>query len=676
MPSEDLIITKGIPYPLGTSINGNETNFAVASSQAKALSLCVFDPAKPTPVHEIPLSPDLNKTGDVWHVSLANLDHNLLYAYKVPTPEGHSPLYLLDPNARETSTPTTWRGGKKTQEMPLYRPFGRIANGAHFDWENDTPPAIPMNELIIYEMHVRGYTKHPSSKVKHPGTFLGLIEKIPHLLDLGVNAVELLPVQEFDEGEYVRTHPDFKPLCNFWGYSTINFFSPMNRYATSDQRGEVINEFKTMVKALHKNRIEVILDVVFNHTGEGDATGPVYSFKGLDNPGYYMLDEKGQYLNYSGCGNTFNANYPITQELIIDSLRYWVAEMHVDGFRFDLASALTRRSDGHPLDPAPLIQAITSDPVLSKVKLIAEPWDAIGLYQVGNFAPETQRWSEWNGKYRDCVRRFIKGMPWLSGEFATRICGSQDLYHTRGPCNSINFITCHDGFTLADLVSYNTKHNLDNGEKNKDGSGDNESWNCGAEGPTQNKKIEALRERQMKNFHLALMISQGVPMLNMGDEYGHTKNGNNNTWCQDNDLNWFLWDKLQDNPSFYRFYKQMIKFRKEHPFLHRRTFLTTNDIDWHGIVAHQPDWNNNIPFVAFTLKDRDNDRDLYVAFNAQDHAQTIELPNPPYSKKWKWVVNTANPSPEDVYLDHEGPIQQEKQIKMASFSAIALIASN
>lgn len=675
MATSDLTLTQGTPYPLGLSFNGNGTNFAVASSPSKELTLCLFTPGSPQPIHEIPLPAETHKTGDVWHICIANLDPDLLYAYKTTSTEGASPLYLLDPYAKEIATSNEWRGNKKAHELQPYRPLGRISPPVPFDWENDTPPNIPANELIIYEMHVRGFTKHPSSQTKHPGTFLGVIEKIPYLLDLGVNAVELLPVHEFDEAEYVRTHPNFKPLSNFWGYSTINFFSPMNRYAVSTKRGDAINEFKTMVRELHKNRIEVILDVVFNHTGEGDKFGPVYSFKGLDNSAYYMLDENGGYSNYSGCGNSFNANYLVALELIIDSLRYWVAEMHVDGFRFDLASALTRRPDGQPIDPAPLIQAITSDPVLSKVKLIAEPWDAAGLYQVGKFAPETPRWAEWNGKYRDCMRKFIKGMPWMSGEFATRICGSQDLYHARGPCNSINFVTCHDGFSLADLVSYNNKHNLSNGENNQDGSGDNESWNCGIEGPTNNQKITALRERQMKNYHLALMISQGIPMLNMGDEYGHTKSGNNNTWCQDNELNWFLWDQLHNNAAMYRFFKLMIKFRKDHPFLSRTTFLTGHDVDWHGIQANQPEWNSNIPLVAFTLKSKGNDRDLYIAFNAQNHAQTIELPNPPYSKKWRWVVNTANPSPEDIYANNDGPLQLDMHYKMAAFSAIVLTAT-
>lgn len=665
-------ISKGNPYPLGATAIGNEINFAVASSSAETLSLCFFSSASLDPVAEFPLVPATNKTGDVWHIAIGGVDPEMSYAYKVKS-NGAADSFplLLDPYAKGTTTSHAWQGGTDTKQKRPYRPYGTLPPQQPFDWENDVPPAIPLNQLIIYEMHVRAYTQDPSSGVAHPGTFLGVIEKIPHLVELGVNAVELLPVHEFDEGEYARTHPGGPPLCNFWGYSTINFFSPMNRYASSNS----LNEFKSMVKELHKNGIEVILDVVYNHTGEGEASGPVYSYKGLDKASYYMLDGEGEYLNFSRCGNTFNANYPVAMELIIDSLRYWVAEMHVDGFRFDLASALTRRSDGHPLDSAPLIQAITEDPILSKVKLIAEPWDAAGLYQVGHFA-KSSRWMEWNGKYRDCIRRFIKGVPWMSGEFATRICGSQDLYQKRGPCNSINFVTCHDGFSLEDLVSYNKKHNLDNGEKNNDGSNDNESWNCGVEGPTTNHKILDIRERQKKNFLVALFLSQGVPMVTMGDEYGHTKKGNNNTWCQDNPLNWFQWKQLHSNQAFARFFRLMLRFRKENPALWRSTFLTGRDIDWHSIEPHQPDWNSNIPFVAFTLKDPRHERDIYVAFNSQAHAQTIELPHPPYSKSWRWVVNTSNPSPEDIFDSHESPILQGNTYKMAAYSSIVLRASN
>ncbi|HEV8051329.1 MAG TPA: isoamylase [Parachlamydiaceae bacterium] len=673
-----MITTPGTPVPLGASLNNEEMNFALYSTQATEVWLCLFERETEKLYAEIALFPHINKTGDIWHISIPIPEIPTVYAYKTLPLLNPKQYFLLDPYAKNLSVTNQWgKNNLLKDNESIYHPLAELPNHEAFDWENDIAPKIPLSNLIIYEMSVRAFTQDKSSNTSHPGTFLGIIEKIPYLIELGINAVELLPVQEFNECEYIQTHPLIKtPLYNFWGYSTVNFFSPMNRFATSDTFGTAVLEFKTMVKKLHQNGIEVILDVVFNHTAEGDETGPIISFKGIDNAAYYLTDEHGAYLNYSGCGNSINANNPYVLAFIIDCLCYWVTEMHVDGFRFDLASALTRGIDGTPLQSSPLIEAITSNPILSKVKLIAEPWDAAGLYQVGNFAAETKLWSEWNGKYRDGIRRFIKGSPWSSGEFATRVCGSEDLYHNRGPCNSINFITSHDGFSLADLVAYNCKHNIDNGEGNRDGSSDNISWNCGEEGATSNKKILGLREKQMKNFHLALMLSQGVPMLTMGDEYGHTKHGNNNTWCQDNTLNWFRWDQLESNASFYRFYRSMIHFRKKHPILKRQIFLTQRDVDWHGLEPFKPDWNSDMRLVAFTLKDPRQDHDLYIAFNSQDHVQLIELPPPPYSKRWRWVVNTANPSPADFYKPEDAPFQKESSYRLAPFSAIVLEATS
>jgi len=668
--SPHFLAAKGQPFPFGVSLQNGGINFALVSTSATSITLMLFDRETREKIAEFHLSPEANKTGDVWHICIQGELGNCAYAYQIEPFFADSPQLLLDPYAKGVNTLPGW--GRNNP----YNPFGEIIPTHTFDWENDAAPRIPLNETIIYEMHVRAFTQHRSSNTQHPGTFLGVIEKIPHLKELGINAVELLPIHEFNELEYLHSHPKSKKtLYNFWGYSTVNFFAPMKRYATENHAESALNEFKMMVKELHKNGIEVILDVVFNHTAEQDAKGPVISYKGIDNAVYYILDKEGAYLNFSGCGNTFNANHPIVQELIINSLRYWVTEMHVDGFRFDLASTLTRDVDGEPLSAPPVIKAITEDPMLSSIKLIAEPWDASGLYQVGNFAPESKRWSEWNGKYRDTIRRFIKGTPWTHGEFAMRLCGSEDLYRNRTPNNSINFVTCHDGFTLMDLVSYNDKHNLSNGEENRDGANDNYSWNCGIEGPATNKKILYLRERQRRNFHLALMLSQGVPMLFMGDEYGHTKLGNNNTWCHDSELNWFLWDRLEKDQGFYRFYRLLIHFRKQHPVLSQKTFLTNNDIDWHGLEPLKPDWNSSIPFVAYTLKDHTNGHDLYVAFNAQDHAVTMTLPHPPYAKKWHWVVNTGNTSPEDIFEENKGPLQQEGLYKLSSFSAILLQAS-
>lgn len=664
--------TRGKPYPFGASSNGNGINFALHSRQAQSVTLCLLEPKKKSIVAEFPLSPETNKTGNVWHITIQEIDPTLLYAYRITPPVSKKQDLLLDPYAKGVGTSNVW--GQPSLEKKEYTPLGDIIVGDEFDWEGDKSPNTPLNELIIYEMHVRGFTEHPSSHVKHPGTFLGVIEKIPHLIDLGINAVELMPIQEFNENEYGKTHPRMKTiLYNYWGYSTVNFFSLMNRYAASKTRQAAIREFKTMVKALHQHGIEIILDVVFNHTAEGNKHGPSFSFKGVDNSAYYLLDNKGDYCNFSGCGNTLNANFPSTTNLIIESLRYWVTEMHVDGFRFDLASTLTRGALGQPLSPSPLIEAISHDPILARVKLIAEPWD-VGLYQVGGFAPDTKRWSEWNGKYRDDVRRFIKGGQMTHGNFAKRLCGSEDLYSNRGPCSSINFVTAHDGFTLADLVSYNKKHNQDNGENNHDGSHENDSWNCGVDGPTTNKKILALREKQMRNFHLALMVSQGLPMLLMGDEYGHSKNGNNNTWCQDNDLNWFLWDQLKKNGNFYRFYRSLVHFRKKHPTLRRSNFLTSKDIDWHGAEPFKLDWNTPMPFLALTLNDHKKGNNLYIAFNAQDHVVPIKLPPAPPSKTWQWVVNTDNPSPTDFYEEGKRPFFQNETFNIEPRSAILLEA--
>ncbi len=658
------------PYPFGVLKQGEKLNFSLVSPHAKKVTLCFFDPQNKKCVAEYPLCPQKNRTGQVWHIAISDLDEKLLYAYKIDPPLNKNQHFVLDPYAKDVDAGIIWGKNKN------YHPLGRISLPTDFDWTGESRPSIPINDLIIYEMHVRGFTQSPSSQVNKPGSFLGVIEKIPHLLDLGINAIELLPIQEFNEMEYLQAHPNLasdSPLYNFWGYSTVNFFSPMQRYATSMKPGAAIDEFKTMVKALHQHGIEVLLDVVFNHTAEGNNQGPILSFKGIDNALYYLLDEHERYFNFSGCGNSFNANHPVVQEFIIDCLRYWVTEMHVDGFRFDLASALTRGTNGNPLQNAPLIEAITRDPILASTKLIAEPWDADGLYQVGHFAPQTVRWCEWNGKYRDSVRSFIKGTPHSQSTFSMRICGSQDLYSNRKPYSSINFITSHDGFTLADLVSYNTKHNLSNGEDNRDGTNDNESWNCGVEGETTDEEMILLRERQMRNFHLALIVSQGIPMLQMGDEYGHSKGGNNNTWCHDAPINWFLWDKLKENASFYRFYRGLIDFRKKHPTLKHTSFLSPTDIDWHGTTPFHPNWNNPIPFIAFTLKDNIHAKDLYIAFNAHSQPITVTLPSETtQSMHWRWVVNTANASPNDFFLENDRMPLETASYTLEPFSAILL----
>lgn len=674
-----LEFTSGYPQPFGATVKDGSINFAVFSKNATDVTLCLFQEGNHSPAHELLLDPKNNKTGDVWHIAIPTPDFfsKMTYAFRVngQTNERNtfdSSKFLLDPYAKEVSTTTDWNDGKP------YFPLGVVIND-DFNWENDTPPLIPPQDLIIYEMHVRSFTQSPTSEVTHKGKFLGIIEKIPYLLELGINAVELLPIHEFNEKDYDKLNPITKQkLCNYWGYSTMNFFSPMQRYATNSENGTATREFKTMVKELHKNGIEVILDVVFNHTGEGGKEGPLISFKGLETAVYFLIDKDNNYLNYSGCGNTLNCNHPVMRELIISSLRYWVTEMHIDGFRFDLASILTRGSQGQPLDPSPLIDFISQDPILAKVKLIAEPWDAAGLYQVGAFYYQESRWSEWNGKYRDSVRRFIKGTPNCKAEFVTRICGSEDLYKLRGPASSLNFVTAHDGFSLADLVCFNHKHNNANGEHNRDGLNENESWNCGVEGSTTNPKILKIREQQMRNFFLALMVSQGIPMILMGDEYGHTRRGNNNTWCHDNELNWFLWDQINKYKGFHRFCSCIIKFRKQNECLHLNRFLTENDISWHGRDGGNGNWNEADRFISFTLKDPKQASDLFVAFNPSGDIVEVNFPKNSDNtdkKSWHWIVNTANDTPNDFNEELSNETLAPEKYSMPPYSAIILKTS-
>ena len=672
-----LQINKGYPTPFGVTKRANGTNFSLYSKHATNVTLYFFEGDNPSPVQKVDV---VNKTGEVWHVLIHNVPAHFKYAYRINGPQAKNRIFsfypdkfLLDPYAKAVDTVNRW---EEEKYRTSYQPLGIVFPPKEFDWEQVKPPNLFLKDLVIYEMHVRGFTQHTSSGVKNKGTFLGLIEKIPHLVELGINAVELLPVVEFNEMENkLRSLSTQEKLYNYWGYSPVNFFSLMNRYATAKALpGDVIIEFKTMVRELHRQGIEVILDVVFNHTAEGNERGPVISYKGIDPTVYYLIDQHNHYSNYTGCGNTINGNHPAVIELIRDCLRYWVAEMHVDGFRFDLASALTRGLHGEPLSPAPLFDAISQDPILSSTKLIAEPWDAQGLYQLGSFYPEESRWSEWNDQYRKCVRRFIKGIPYEKRIFATRICGSQDLYGNRSPLSSINYATCHDGFSLYDLVSYNVKHNLENGEDDRDGNPDNESWNCGFEGPTTNPKILSLRERQIRNFHLAVMLSQGIPMLLMGDEYKHTRMGNNNPWGQDNELNWFLWNKLDENKGFFRFYKSLIHFRKRHPILKNDKFLTSADIEWHGHKPFEPKWDIITLFLAFVIRDAKKHQDLYAAFNASNQTVQVVLPPPPSSKTWHLIVNTANDPPLDFIEEKNVTSLNSDSMEMISHSAILLKA--
>lgn len=659
-----LVLEKGSAYPLGANRCINGINFSLFSSTATLVILHIFPPNGSDSAYQITFDPQKNKTGSIWHILIKNLaeDVEWEYGYQLdgdnqdPKNQFCPDLILLDPYSKHLNTDNQWGVKQKPLRGKLYSP-------SSFDWEQDIFPKIPMKQLIIYEMHVRSFTRHSSSSSKAPGTFSAIKEKIKHFKELGINAIELMPIFEFDECELHRNQQATdKPLYNIWGYSTCSFFSLMNRYSKEARQSS--NEFKDLVKALHKEGIEVILDVVYNHTAEGDTRDPCFSFAGIDNNTYYMLTSNAEYLNFSGTGNTFNVNNPVVMKFIIDSLHYFVTEMHVDGFRFDLASCFARDEEGSLLTDPLSIRAITKDPILSHVKLIAEPWDAGGLYQVGMFP---NNWAEWNGKYRDVVRRFIKGTDDVSGKFANAICGSEDLYgNSKKPYYSINFITSHDGFTLHDLVSYQEKHNLDNREENRDGNSNNDSWNCGVEGATDEPEILFLRLKQMRNLITALLVSLGTPMLLMGDEYAHTRFGNNNAYCQDNELNWFLWDKLIENQEFYRFYKLMIAFRKAHAsLLQRSSFLSSDDIQWHGHQPLKPNWNPENRFIAYTLKSK-NREDLYIAFNAHFEPASIELPLAPQGKKWHRIIDTSLISPEEF---SEHPEQTSSSYRMSPYSA-------
>lgn len=632
--------TPGSPSPLGVSRSETGLNFALFSSSASGVTLYLFLVHASDPFAHFCLDPSKHKTGAIWHIHIEGLqDEEIEYTYQIAS-AGAEPQIVIDPYAKRLSSPHLWGSTRDN-----YHPRAKNLHSTPFDWQGTIAPKLPLKELIIYEMHVRSFSIHPSGQVQSPGTFAGLIEKIPHLKALGINVIELLPIFEFNECENQRINPvTHQPLYNVWGYSTVNFFSVMNRYGT-------IDELKTLVRELHRHHMELYLDVVYNHTAELDEKGPTLSFRGIDKNTYYMLNPEGQYLDFSGTGNTFNVNHPVVAQLVVDSLRYFVQEFHIDGFRFDLASCLTRGTDGTPSSTPFVIQMITEDALLKEVKLIAEAWDAAGLYQVGHF-PGGGRWLEWNGKYRDIVRRFLKGDSGLSGAFAQALCGSQDLYgNGRTPCHSINFVTCHDGFSLRDLVSYNSKHNLQNGEHNCDGSSHNDSWNCGHEGPTHEEQILSLRGRQMRNFHVALMVSLGTPMLLMGDEYGHTREGNNNAYCQDNELNWFLWDEMTRHANWARFYRLMIEFRRAHPLLHRETFLQSADVEWHGLKPLLPRWDSENNLVAYTLHDPQQSASLYIAFNATQDAIELELPPLLPEEEWSRVVDTSLSPPHDFEED-------------------------
>jgi glycogen operon protein len=658
-------IEEGSPHPLGATIRPNGVNFSLYSGGATGVELLLFDRHdSPKPFQTIPLIPSKNKTFHFWHVFVRNLRAGAHYAFRVTGPSlpeaglrYNRNKVLIDPYARG-NTDTLWKREDACNDADNVASSLRsvVIDPEDYDWEGDKPLNRPIEDTIVYEIHVRGFTKSTTSRVQHPGTFLGLIEKIPYLKELGVTAVELLPIFDFDETVPLRT-VDGKPLWNFWGYSTMSYFAPQSAYCVRPEDGMHLKEFRDAVKALHRAGIEVILDVVFNHTDEGNHQGPTFCFRGIDNRSYYFLVPTAPryYMDYSGCGNTFNCNHPMVQKLIVECLRYWVNEAHVDGFRFDEGSILSRGEDGAPLVHPPLVWQIELDEDLMDTKLIAEAWDAAGLYQIGHFPGD--RWGEWNGRFRDTMRRFVKGDGGVIGQVADAIGGSASLYEARGgkPTNSINFIDCHDGFTLNDLVSYNSKHNEGNGEGNSDGINENLSWNCGVEGETLVPEINKLRERQIRNFATLLMLSRGVPMFVAGDEFRNTQYGNNNAYCQDNQIGWLDWSKRAQHSDLQRFWKRIIAFRKRYSALRNNSFFTgevnqrgLKDVSWHGTLLNSPGWgDSNARALGFTLAGFGDDPDIHVMMNMYWETLDMAIPMIP-GRLWNRVVDTSLASPSDI----------------------------
>ena len=674
-PSEVGEVQAGSPLPIGGAHEqGSGVNFVLFSRHATGVRLEFYQNSNDSsPSRIIDLDPVRHRTGDVWHVWVRGILAGQLYSYRVEGPylpeQGHrfNPhKLLLDPYARAIAGIDHWdflaaRGYDSSSRLADLS-ISTVDNAGttpkciftddHFDWEMDSPPKHPASDTVIYETHVRGFTIHPSSGVAHPGTFAGLIEKIPYLQDLGVTAIELMPVLEFNENESNRLNPiTGERLKNYWGYNPVAFFAPKRSYSIGGPHGQQIQEFREMVKAFHRAGIEVILDVVLNHSAEGDELGPTISLRGIENSIFYMLQENGcrYYKNFSGVGNTLNANHPVVREFVRNALRYWVMHMHVDGFRFDLASVLGRDQHGNILLNAPLLEGIAEDPILRDVKIIAEAWDAGGAYQVGGFS--TRRWTEWNGRFRDDVRRFWAGDAGMIPSFASRICGSSDLYQNsgKGPASSLNFVTCHDGFTLNDLVSYKEKHNDENGEFGRDGNDANYSDNCGVEGPSQDHGGQDVRNRLIKNFLLTLFISRGVPMLLGGDEFRRTQRGNNNAYCQDNEVSWFDWSLLEMHKEIQRFTRGMIAFRRAHPVLRREKFYTDEQIKWFAPNGAVLDWADQRQKSFACLILGETESDLFLLFNADARSVEFYLPALPDGKIWRLAVDTSRAAPDDLF---------------------------
>lgn len=656
-------VRPGFFLDFGATVIPGGVNFTIQSHKATSCELLLFHREAEEPFAVLPF-PDNYRIGFCYSMIVFGLDiEEFEYAYRLDGPYDEKmglrfdrTKVLLDPYARAVTGQSHW--GHKNNPQHGYR--ARVVH-SNFDWGQQRHTSIPMEDLIIYELHVRGYTKDASSGVKHPGTFDGLKEKIPYLKGLGVNAVELMPVFEFDEMRDARLI-DENLLLDFWGYNPVSFFAPNTSYSSSKEYNREGMELKSLIKELHDQNMEVILDVVFNHTAEGNEFGPSFSFKGFDNQIYYMLTPDGHYYNFSGCGNTLNCNHPVVQNMILDCLRYWVIEYRVDGFRFDLASILGRNEDGTPLHQPPLLRSLAFDSILGNVKLIAEAWDAGGLYQVGSF-PSWKRWAEWNGRYRDDMRRFLKGDDFLSQAAARRITGSPDLYDPifRGRNASVNFLTCHDGFTLYDLYSYNEKHNEANGWGNTDGADDNNSWNCGVEGDTTDPSVLALRRKMMMNACAVLMCSRGTPMFLAGDEFADTRYGNNNPYCQDNLISWLDWSLLEKNRALYEFFRYMIHFRKAHACIRKDlepSYLGFPSMSLHGLTPWKPDLpeSSHTACVLFSgYDDTLHKEDLvFLAVNTHWCSAALTLPQLPDGYTWKIAVNTGDKK-QQTFTDSEIP---------------------
>ncbi len=679
----------GHSAPLGATLRAGGANFSVFSRSAAAIELLLFDREDdPRPSRIVPLDPHANHTYHYWHCFLPDLQPGQIYAYRAQGPfnpaAGHRfdpQKVLLDPYGRCVAVPKGYdrQAARRPGDNAATAMKSVLLDPLAYDWQGDEPLRTSSVRTIIYEMHVRGFTANPNSGLAEPhrGTYRGLIDKIPYLKQLGITAVELLPIFQFD------AHDCPAGVVNYWGYQPVSFFSPHRAYSSDPSPLGPVNEFREMVKALHAAGLEVILDVVFNHTSEGDHTGPTLSFRGLDNAAYYILQpDRARYADFSGCGNTLNANHPIVRRMILDSIRYWVQHMHVDGFRFDLASVLARDSAGQPLANPPVLWDLESDPVLAGTKLIAEAWDAAGLYQVGTFVGDS--WKEWNGRFRDDARSFFRGDSGALRRFADRLVGSPEIYahKQREPEQSVNFITCHDGYTLNDLVSYERKHNEANNDNNRDGCNDNLSCNWGVEGPTDDPAIESLRNRLVKNFLAVTMISVGVPMILMGDEVRRTQNGNNNNYCHNDASNWFDWSLLKKHPDVHRFVSLLCARRTLRSVRHEEQRLSLDQLIgrarhvWHGVKLFEPDWGDTSHCIAFTAGPGPEGLAMHIMLNAHDQAHDFALPPAAEYPTWRRWIDTALPSPDDICDWAHAPNWLQQTYRVQAHSLAILFAGS